>query len=208
MLQIQSKSSRFHLKNMCQIIKTTPVFFTTLQPNQPKKKGRSLSSHLPTASRARCLHQVSNSAPYVMLIERVSFKTITKNETGKLKTTRGCSNKPIRQTSHPPLLHEAGTNVHPASDIVPLSRTSTHKTPSGFSREISKMPRSMHSWPTKASKSISFHMKDILFEDPSINVNLLVADLSSPRKLSFFWISAFFPGNCKVELLLNKYNSC
>lgn len=98
-----------------------------------------------------------------------------------------------RQTSHPPLLHEAGTNVHPASDIVPLSRTSTHKTPSGFFREISKMPRSMHSWPTEASKIISFHMKDILFEDPSVNVNLLVADLSSPRKLSFFWISAFPP---------------
>lgn len=57
MLQIQSKSPGFILKKMYQTIKTTPDFFTP--SNRPPFW--SLSSHLPRASRARCLHRTSNS---------------------------------------------------------------------------------------------------------------------------------------------------
>ncbi len=111
--------------------------------------------------------QVSNSA--VCHLERVSWgpQRIMKHET--IKPDQPFQSQ--RQTSHPPLLHEAGTNVHPASDIVPPSRTSNHKTPSVFFSSgflVAWMQNSpcpfVYILCHKASSHISFHMKQ-LFED-------------------------------------------
>lgn len=57
MLQIQSKSSRFHLKNMYPNYQKSNPDFLPPSNRTNQKKSRLLSSHLPTASRARCLHQ-------------------------------------------------------------------------------------------------------------------------------------------------------